>query len=130
MINTTAPYWNCGSGGDFHECVVNVFGAHHRQKADTENLKSHAKGDALKYDRNVVPNDFSVGLIMHFIDPNISQGTVNVTINRPGDRPVFVKHDSRSQNRRRKDDEEEKKRAAVRKNASPWTKFYLKLRSV
>jgi hypothetical protein len=104
MINTIAPYWKCGSSGDFHERVVNVLEAHHRQKADKENLKIHAKGEALKYDRNVVPNYFSVGLIMPFIDPNISQGKVNVTINRgPGGRPVFEKHESRSQNRRGKE---------------------------
>jgi hypothetical protein len=85
MINTIAPYWKCGSGGDFPECVANVLGANHHQKADKENLKSHAKGEALKYDRNAVPNDFSVGIIMPFIDPNISQGKVKVTINRgPG----------------------------------------------
>jgi hypothetical protein len=96
MINTIAPYWKCGSGGDFHECVANVLGSHHRQKADKENLKSHTKGEAHKYDRNVVPTDFSVGLIMHFIDPNISQGKFNVTINRgPGDPPVFDLHKSR-----------------------------------
>jgi hypothetical protein len=51
---------------------------------------------------------------MPFIDPNISQGKVNVTINRvPGACPVFEKHETRSQNRRRKEDEEEKKRAAA-----------------
>jgi hypothetical protein len=72
MINIIAPYLKCGPGGDFHECVVNVLGAHHRQKADKENLKSHTKGEAFKYDRNVVPNDFSVGIIMPLIDPNIS----------------------------------------------------------
>jgi hypothetical protein len=58
MINTIAPYWKCASGGDFHECVVNVIGAHHRQKADKENKKSYAKGECYKYDINVVPNDF------------------------------------------------------------------------
>jgi hypothetical protein len=90
MIKTIAPYWKCGSGGDFHECVVNVLGAHHLQKADKENLKSQVKVESLKYDRNVVQNDFSVGLIMPFIDPNISKGKVNVAINRrPGARPVF-----------------------------------------
>jgi hypothetical protein len=61
MINTIAPYWKCCFGEDFHECVVNVLGAHHHQKADKENMKRHAKGEALKYNRNVVPNDFSVG---------------------------------------------------------------------
>jgi hypothetical protein len=165
ILNTIAPYWKCGSGGDFHECVTNFLGAHHRQKADKENIKSHAKGEALKYYRNVVPHDFSVGLIMPFIDPNISQGKVNVTINRgPGSRPVFEKNETRSQNRRRTEEEEEKKRAAAapkdkkfstqekegremiaanktrrspvlldakkkKKNVSPRTKFYLKLRS-
>jgi hypothetical protein len=121
----------------------------------------------VKYDRNVVPNDFSVGLIMPFIYPNISQGKVNVTINHgPEACPVFEKHESSSQNRRRKEEEEEeKKRAAAaqkdkhlwsqekegreliaanktrrapvlldakkkKKNVSPGTKFYLKLRSV
>jgi hypothetical protein len=114
MINNIAPYWKFGSGGDFHECVENVLGAHHRQKADKENKKSHAKGEYLKYDRNVVPNDFSVGLIMPFIHPTISHGKVNVTINRvPGGCPVFEKHETRSQNRRCKEEEEEKKRAAA-----------------
>jgi hypothetical protein len=103
MINTIAPYWKCGSGGDFHKCA-NVLGAHHRQKADKENKKSHAKGECLKYDRNVVPNDFFVGLVVPFIDPNISKGKDNVTINRrPGACPVFEKHETRSQNRRRKE---------------------------
>jgi hypothetical protein len=107
MINTIAPYWKCGSGGDFHECVANVLGAHHHQKADKENKKSHVIGESLKYDRNVVPNDFYVGIIMPFIDPNISQGKVNVTINRvPGACPVFEKYETRSQNRRRKEEEE------------------------
>jgi hypothetical protein len=114
MINTIAPYWKCGSGGDFHECVANVIGAHHRQKADKENKKSHAKGESYKYDRNVVPNDFVVALVMPFTDPNISQGKVNVTMNRgPGACPVFENHETRSQNRRRKEEEEEKKRAAA-----------------
>jgi hypothetical protein len=114
MINTIPPYWKCGSGGDFHEYDVNVLGAHHLQKADKENLKSHAKGEAFKYDRNVVPNYFSVGLIMPFVDPNISQGKVNVTINRvPGACTVFGKHEIRSQNRRCKEEEEAKKRAAA-----------------
>jgi hypothetical protein len=40
---------------------------------------------------------FFVALVMPFIDPNISQGKVNVTINRgPGACPVFEKHDTRS----------------------------------
>jgi hypothetical protein len=39
MINTIALYLKCGSGGDLHECVVNVLGAHHLQKADKENKK-------------------------------------------------------------------------------------------
>jgi hypothetical protein len=60
MINTIAPYWKCGSGGDIHEYVVNVLRTHHRQKADKENLKSYAKGEPPKYDQNVVPNDFLV----------------------------------------------------------------------
>jgi hypothetical protein len=88
--------------------------AHHRQKVDKENKKSHAKGEYLKYDTNVVPNDFFVGLIMPFINPNISQGKVNVTINRgPGACPVFEKHETRPQNRRCKEEEEKKKRAAA-----------------
>jgi hypothetical protein len=104
----------CGSGGDFHECVADFLGAHHRQKADKENKKIHAKAECLKYDRNVVPDDFFVGLVMPFIDPNISQGKVNVTINRgPGACPAFEKHETRSKNRRRKEEEDEKKRAAA-----------------
>jgi hypothetical protein len=93
MINDIATYWKCGSGGYFHECVANILGAHHHKKADTENLKSHAKGEAFKYDRNAGPNDFYVEIIMPFIDLNISQGKVIVTINRgPGAFPVFRKH--------------------------------------
>jgi hypothetical protein len=114
MINTIALYWKCGSGRDFHKRVANFLGAHHHQKADKENKKSHAKGEALKYDRNGVPNDFYVGLTMPFIDPNISQGKANITINRgTGAHPVFEKQETRSQNRRRKEEEEEKKRAAA-----------------
>jgi hypothetical protein len=114
MINNIAPYWKCGSSGDFHECVVNVLVAHHRQKADKENQKIHAKGEALKYNRNDVPNDFSVGLIMPFIDPNISQGKVSVAISRgPEACLVFENHETRSKNRRCKEEEEEKKIAAA-----------------
>jgi hypothetical protein len=32
IINQVAPFWKCGSGGDFHECVGNVLAAHHRAR--------------------------------------------------------------------------------------------------
>jgi hypothetical protein len=83
-------------------------------KVKQRESKNPRKGEAFKYDRNFLPNGFSVGLIMPFIDPNISQGKVNVTINcRSGARPVFEKHKSPSQNRRRKEEEEANKIAAA-----------------
>jgi hypothetical protein len=105
IINQVAPFWKCGSGGDFHKCVGNVLAAHHHARSVKENLTQQKKGKDPKWDANIVPNDYWVTRLFPFIDPNVSRGKINVTHNRGPDAPRnFDDHEMRNRKKHGNED--------------------------
>jgi hypothetical protein len=105
IMNQAAPFWKCGSGGDFHECVGNVPAVRHCAKFVKENLAQRKKGKAPKRAANIVPNDCWVTSLLSFIDPNVSRGKIHVIHNRGPDAPHnFDQHKMRIKNKKGKED--------------------------
>jgi hypothetical protein len=70
-----------------------------------ENLVQRKKGKAPKWDSNIVPNDYWVTSLLHFINPNESRGKIDVTHNRGPNVPRnFDHHKTRSKNKKGKED--------------------------
>jgi hypothetical protein len=44
IMNKVTPYWKCDSGGDYRECVANVFAAHHKRMRQREERVKQTSG--------------------------------------------------------------------------------------
>jgi hypothetical protein len=116
IINTIAPFWKYGSCGDFHECVANVVAARHHKRAMKENTVKRLKGEANKWDTNLVPNDYWVTMLLPFIYPHVTRGKNNVTLNRgPNASWNFDQHESRNKNKKLNEDAAKTAEAAKKK---------------
>jgi hypothetical protein len=81
-VDTAAPHWYCGSGGDFHECFTNFTHALWAQTANQNNASAKSKGQLEKYNNNAVPVDFVATIVFSMLDPRLSKGVINNTRNR------------------------------------------------
>jgi hypothetical protein len=89
---------------------------HHHKRAVKKNAAKRQKGEANKWDRNIIPNDYWVTVMLPFIDPHVAHGKINVTLNRGQHAPRnYDQHESRKKNMKQKDDVVRKAAEAAKK---------------